>query len=77
VGDICLRFYGEDGLEISDPAGTRVIGLDLETLKKIPRAVGIAGGKRKVSAILGALRGKHINLLVTDQYTAERLIRQA
>jgi DNA-binding transcriptional regulator LsrR (DeoR family) len=77
VGDICLRFYGEDGLEISDPAGARVIGLDLETLKKIPRAVGIAGGKRKVPAILGALRGKHINLLVTDQYTAERLIKQS
>jgi DNA-binding transcriptional regulator LsrR (DeoR family) len=77
VGDICLRFYGDDGVEISDPAGTRVIGLDLETLKKVPRAVGIAGGKRKVAAILGALRGKHVNLLVTDQYTAERLIRQA
>jgi len=73
VGDICLRFYDADGQEIRDPAGNRVIGIDLETLGHVPRAVGIAGGKRKYAAILGALRGKLINILVTDQFTARRL----
>jgi DNA-binding transcriptional regulator LsrR (DeoR family) len=34
---------------------------------------GIACGKRKREAILGALRGRWINVLVTDQFTAESL----
>ena len=75
VGDICLRFYDADGQEIRDPAGNRVIGIDLETLGHVPRAVGIAGGKRKYAAILGALRGKLINILITDQFTARRLAK--
>jgi DNA-binding transcriptional regulator LsrR (DeoR family) len=45
----------------------------LEHLKKIPRAIGIAGGKPKFRAILGALRGRWINVLITDQFTAKRL----
>jgi DNA-binding transcriptional regulator LsrR (DeoR family) len=73
VGDICLRFYDANGREVRDPAGNRVIGIGLDTLGHIPRAVGIAGGKRKYAAILGALRGKLINILITDQFTAKRL----
>ena len=73
VGDICLRFYDAIGREVRDPAGNRVIGIDLETFRHVPRAVGIAGGPRKYAAILGALRGKHINILITDQFTAAGL----
>jgi DNA-binding transcriptional regulator LsrR (DeoR family) len=75
VGDICLRFYDANGQEIRDPAGNRVIGIDLDTLAHIPRAVGIAGGHRKYAAILGALRGKRINILITDQFTAAKLVK--
>jgi DNA-binding transcriptional regulator LsrR (DeoR family) len=73
VGDICLRFYDSVGREVRDAIGNRVIGIDLETFKRIPRAVAIAGGIRKHAAILGALRGKLINVLITDQFTAVRL----
>jgi DNA-binding transcriptional regulator LsrR (DeoR family) len=73
VGDICLRFYDANGHEVQDPAGNRVIGIDLKTFRHVPRAVGIAGGERKYAAILGALRGKHINILITDQFTAAKL----
>jgi DNA-binding transcriptional regulator LsrR (DeoR family) len=37
--------------------------------------VGIAGGGRKLAAIRGALEGKLINTLITDRFTAERLIQ--
>jgi DNA-binding transcriptional regulator LsrR (DeoR family) len=75
VGDICLRFYDANGREIKGPLGSRVIGIDLEGLRRIRTTIGIAGGKRKFAAILGGLRGKWINTLVTDQYTAERLAK--
>ena len=74
VGNICLRFYSATGGEIRDVFGdNRVFGIKLERLRSIPTVVGIASGKRKRKAILGALRGRWINVLVTDQFTAESL----
>ncbi len=75
VGNICLRFYNASGEEIRDAVdGNRVFGLKVERLKSIPMVVGVACGKRKRQAILGALRGRWINVLVTDQFTAESLV---
>jgi DNA-binding transcriptional regulator LsrR (DeoR family) len=73
VGAICLRYYDANGIEIRESLGDRVVGVALEQLKKIPRAVGMAGGKQRFPAILGALRGRWINILITDQFTAKRL----
>jgi DNA-binding transcriptional regulator LsrR (DeoR family) len=75
VGDICLRFFNEAGKPVSTPLSNRVIGMSLEQLKKVPRTVGIAGGKRKFAAIKGALEGKWIHVLITDNLTAERLVK--
>jgi len=41
--------------------------------RQAKRVVAVAGGQRKVAALLGAMRGKLINVLVTDQFTAARL----
>jgi lsr operon transcriptional repressor len=51
----------------------RVIGIDLANLRACKRVVGVAGGAPKVQAILGALRGDLIDVLITDQRTAEAL----
>jgi DNA-binding transcriptional regulator LsrR (DeoR family) len=75
VGDICLRFFNESGKPVSTPLSNRVIGMSLEQLKKVPRTVGIAGGKRKFAAIKGALEGNLIHVLITDHLTAERLVK--
>ena len=73
VGDICLRFYDRQGHLIKSPLMARVIGIDLPTLKRAKRVVGIAGGAHKLNALLGALRGGWINVLITDRATAEKL----
>ncbi len=77
VGDVCLRFFDVNGNPIENALDNRVIGMQLEQLRKVERSVGIAGGKRKFEAIRGALRGKLINVLITDRRTAERLIEGA
>ncbi len=74
VGDICLRFFDENGKPASTLLDDRVIGLRLEQLRNMQRAVGIAGGERKIASIRGALRGGWINVLITDRYTAESLL---
>jgi len=75
VGDICLRFYDVNGREVNGAFDGRVIGIDLASLRRVPRSVALCGGKRKFAAILGALRGKWVNTLITDQYTAQRLLK--
>ncbi|GIV79971.1 sugar-binding transcriptional regulator [Litorilinea aerophila] len=74
VGDICLRFYNSQGVPVVTPLNERVIGITLEQLRKVERCVGIAGGRRKWMAIRGALEGELINVLITDHFTAQRLI---
>jgi DNA-binding transcriptional regulator LsrR (DeoR family) len=75
AGNICLHFFDARGEEIVDPPDFRVFGLESARLKSIPSVVGIAGGRRKYQAILGALRGRWINVLITDQFSAEILFR--
>jgi DNA-binding transcriptional regulator LsrR (DeoR family) len=76
VGDICLRFFDQEGLPVLTPLNDRVIGMRLEQLRKTPRSVGIAGGQRKLHAIRGALAGHWINVLITDRRTADALVEE-
>jgi DNA-binding transcriptional regulator LsrR (DeoR family) len=77
VGDICIRFFDREGAPVTTPLNERVIGMDLEQLRKVERVVAVAGGRRKTAAIRGALVGKWVNVLITDRGTAERLVAGA
>jgi DNA-binding transcriptional regulator LsrR (DeoR family) len=74
VGDICLRFFEASGSAVHTRVDDRVIGIDFDQLLRVPRRVGVAGGARKHSAILAALLGGWVNVLVTDAAEAERLL---
>jgi DNA-binding transcriptional regulator LsrR (DeoR family) len=74
VGDIGLRYLRADGRPVETPLHDRVIGIELEQLKRVPRAIGVAGGTNKVAAIRAALLGGWVNCLITDRLTAERLL---
>lgn len=76
VGDIALRFIDAEGKPIRSELDKRIIGIDLKNLHQIPRVVGVAGGTNKVTPIRAALRGKLINVLITDQTTAEALAEE-
>ncbi len=74
VGDIGLHFFNQDGSSIETDLKERVIGISLKELQSIGRVVGVAGGAGKFHAILGAIRGKFINTLITDVGIANRLL---
>jgi DNA-binding transcriptional regulator LsrR (DeoR family) len=42
----------------------------------LDRVVGVAGGEEKVAAILGALRGGYLNVLITDSVTAQAVLER-
>lgn len=74
VGSICLRPYDISGAPVVTSLDEKIIGITLEQLRNINRVVGIAGGKRKLAGIRGALAGGWVNVLITDCFTAERLV---
>lgn len=73
-GDINSFFYDKNGNSCETVLDNRVIGMDLEQLKRVRYVIGIAGGVEKTDAIYGALNGKIINSIVTDHETAEKLL---
>jgi DNA-binding transcriptional regulator LsrR (DeoR family) len=74
VGDISLRFFDKTGKPVKTPLDERVIGLPLEDLSKVDRVIALAGGQKKTDAIAGALRTGVIDTLITDRFTADRLL---
>lgn len=75
AGDIALRFFDAQGQLVQSDIDQRVIGISYEQLKCIPKVVGVAGGREKIRAVLGALRGKLVNVLITDSETARQLLQ--
>jgi DNA-binding transcriptional regulator LsrR (DeoR family) len=74
VGDICARHYDARGNVLDIELNQRVVGIDAEDLHDIEQVIGVAGGEAKAEAILGALRGGHVNVLVTDEATARKVL---
>ena len=77
IGHVCALHYDKSGsiLDISENA--RIVGIDDDTLKKIPEVVGIACGTEKADAILGAIKGGLLNSIVTDEDAALRMLSQS
>jgi len=74
VGDILGQFFDADGKPVKLPTHDRRIGIELSDLAFIPKVIGVAGGVHKAQAILGALRGGFLDVLVTNELAAIRLL---
>jgi lsr operon transcriptional repressor len=74
VGDILGQFFDAAGNVVDLPIHDRRIGIDLSDLAHIPKVVGVAGGLHKTEAILGALHGGFLDVLVTNELAALRLL---
>lgn len=76
VGNICMWYFDNEGNIIDLPLHNRLMGIDIDTLKKVPEVICIAGGKEKENAILGGLRGGMMNTLITDYNTAINILEK-
>ncbi|MFK7992924.1 MAG: sugar-binding transcriptional regulator [Granulosicoccus sp.] len=74
VAELSQRFLNASGEQVLLPLNERVIGMNLEQLREVPRVVALAGGQSKTQAIDATLKSGVINTLVTDKFTAERLV---
>ena len=75
VGDYLGVHYDIKGKILDISINKRLIGNTPEDLKDVENRVAIAGDQRKAEAILGAINGHFFNVLITDNFTAEKLLQ--
>ncbi len=74
VGDICSRIFDKSGSVCNQELDDRTIGIKLSELSKKDYGILVAGGMEKFEGIHGALTGHFLNVLITDEYTAQSLL---
>jgi lsr operon transcriptional repressor len=74
IGDILAHFLNDKGEVIQEELEKRIISCSLEKLKDLKNVIAVAGGKSKHEAIKGALASGCINILITDESTAQQLV---
>ncbi|HYK94251.1 MAG TPA: sugar-binding domain-containing protein [Candidatus Dormibacteraeota bacterium] len=77
VGEVLIAPFAIDGRLVGESLRKRTVAFDARGLPSLPLAIGVAEGPGKVAPILGALRGRFLNVLVTDVRTAEAVLNLA
>ena len=75
VGDMLCHFIDKDGNVIQSSLERRLMSTSLEQLKEMNNSIGVAGGNTKAETILAALKGKYLDVLITDETTASNVLR--
>ncbi len=75
VGDVFSYFFNINGEICSSSLSGRLITMPVDDLLEVPYSMGVAGGELKAEAILGAIRGNYINIIITDSVAAEKILR--
>ncbi len=73
-GDIATHFFTKKGMLLNLPKNTMCA--TEQNLKHAKTTVAVACGSDKLDAITGALRTGLVDVLVTDEYTAQELLSQ-
>ena len=76
IGDVCGRFFNIHGEVTANEYQNQLIGITINDLVKIPIRIGVAGGTAKIDPIIGALRAKLVNILITDSVTALEVLKR-
>ena len=76
VGDFSNWFFDKDGQYIDAEITERTIAVARDKIAKIPLKIAVAGGVNKKEAIHAALKGKLMDVLITDEGVARDIISE-
>jgi deoxyribonucleoside regulator len=76
AGDANLIFINESGEHVNNKIDERIVRAPVDKIKKINNVIGITFGPEKIKVIKGALKGKIINILITDEETAIKILKK-
>ncbi len=74
VGNVCGIHFGINGEVLPLPLNGRTLAIAPDDLRAIPLRIAVACGVRKADAILGAIRARFANAVVTDTDAALAMI---
>lgn len=72
IGDIATHFFDADGNFIELYENT--LCNSVENLRNAKETIAVACGGDKIEAIIGALRTGTVDTLITDEYTAQKIL---
>jgi DNA-binding transcriptional regulator LsrR (DeoR family) len=76
VGDLLGLFIDENGQPVDHPLNQRLMALQPESLRQVPKSILASGGVHKMLIVRAVLRAGYVKHLVTDERCAELLLRQ-
>ncbi|MDD3776660.1 MAG: sugar-binding transcriptional regulator [Actinomycetota bacterium] len=76
IGDVFSHFFDIEGHICDSSLSGRLIAMPAHMLHQVPYSIGVAGDKLKADAIYGAVKGKLINILITDSKAAELVLKK-
>lgn len=76
VGDICTHIINIHGEICDTELDERTIAIPLKTLHSKEYRIVVAVGEQKVDSLCAALNGGHANVLVSDESTAQSILRR-
>ena len=74
VGDVLSHFLDKNGRVVSHDLEGRLMSTPMDQLRTLDNVIGAAGGADKAEAILAVLRGGYLDMLITDEDTAQLLL---
>ena len=74
VGDVVRHYVDASGRDITWPGQADLMAISRAELQRIPLSIGLAMGRDKAAAIIGAARSGMINTLVTDTRAATAML---
>lgn len=75
IGHMCAQHFDINGHILDVELNRRVIGMGISALRSIETVIAIAGGVVKAKAILGAIRGGYLDILITDDLAAQEILK--
>ncbi|MFC2253651.1 sugar-binding transcriptional regulator [Labrys portucalensis] len=74
AGDVIRHYFDEDGTILPWDGNNSLIAVSPAQMRAVPLVIGVAVSPAKAKAIIGAVRAKLINAVVTDVATAEAIL---
>jgi len=74
VGDVAARYFNAQGRPLEGTVQDRILAVTVQDLQRIPTVVGVAAGRVKAPGVLGAMRGRLIDVLVCDDALARAVL---
>lgn len=77
AGEMNTKFFNARGRALA-AINSQIIGMDLDDIRRIPHVIAVVSdGPGKDAAVLGALRGRYVNVLIIDEGLATRVLARS